>query len=248
MSKPLSFFAVPVVMENISGMGGKGTLHHSYGHREYLDVISIRKARLAAGIAEDVPFLPLLGLILDGFVVDSLPFEIEMNAVSFLQLGQKCYDAGFTPTNQVGCNENAGNFTWCPATVVWPNWTAKFRSDRKQLDAEGDAAGEAESEDEAEDDFNDCLTLTTERLEQLDLDESAAAMRSSSTQPTKSNKEPLVHGGEITLTQSTISGLDGAWEEISPTCSAFGTEVPPLEGLTPVISEDDGYKRVEKVD
>ena len=140
-------------------MGGKGTLHHGCGHGEYLDVISISKARLAAGIAEDVPFLPLLGLILDGFVVDSLPFEVEMTAVSFLQLGQQCYDAGFTPTNRVGCNENAGNFTWCPATVVWLNWTAKFRSVRKQHDAEGNATGEAE------DDFNDCLTLTTERLE-----------------------------------------------------------------------------------
>lgn len=139
MSKPLSFFAVPVLTESISGMGGKGSLYHSYGHGEYLDVISIRKARLAAGIAEDVPFLPLLGLILDGFVVDYLPFEIEMTAVSFLHLGQQCYNAGFMPMNRVGCNENASNFTWCPTTVVWPNWTAKFRSDGKQLDAEGNA-------------------------------------------------------------------------------------------------------------
>ena len=181
-------------------MSGKGTLHHSYGHGEYLDVMSIRKARLAVGIAEDVPFLPPLGLILDGFVVYSLPFEVEMTAVSFLQLGQQCYDAGFTPTNRVGCNENASNFTWCPTTVVWPNWSAKFRSDGKQLNAEGNAIVEGELEDEAEDDFNDCLTLTTERLEQLDLDESAAAMQSSSTQPTKSNKEPYIHDGGITLT------------------------------------------------
>ena len=55
MSKPLSSFAAPVPTESISGMGGKGTLHHSYGHGEYLDVMSIRKARLAVGIAEDVP-------------------------------------------------------------------------------------------------------------------------------------------------------------------------------------------------
>ena len=71
---------------------------------------------------------------------------------------------------------------------------------------------------------------------------------SNSTQPTKSNKEPSIHDGEITLTQSTISGLAGAWEEISPTCSTFGIEVPSLEGFTPVVSEDDGYERVEKVD
>lgn len=69
MSEPLSSFAAPVPTESISGMGGKGTLHHSYGHGEYLDVMSIRKARLAVGIAEDVPFLPPLGLILDGFVL-----------------------------------------------------------------------------------------------------------------------------------------------------------------------------------
>ena len=71
---------------------------------------------------------------------------------------------------------------------------------------------------------------------------------SNSTQPTKSNKEPSIHDGEITLTQSTISGLDGAWEEISPTCSTFGIEAPSLEGFTPVVSEDDRYERVEKVD
>ena len=62
--------------------------------------------------------------------------------------------------------------------MVWPNRSAKFRSDEKQLDAEGNSIGVGESEDEAEDDFIDCLTLTTDRLEQLDLDESAAAMQS----------------------------------------------------------------------
>lgn len=173
------------------GMGGRGFLHHSYGYGEYLDVISIRKARLATGIAEDAPSLPLLRLILDGFVVDSLPFEVEMNAVTFLQFGKQCYDAGFTLANRVSRKQGPSDFGLHPTIVAWPNWVAKFNSDGKQLNAEENVAGKAGLEDEAKDNLQGCLTLTAGSLNRLSLNESAIAMRPSLTQPARERQITL---------------------------------------------------------
>lgn len=58
-----------------SGFDGRGVLHHPFGHGEYLDVFAIRKARIAAGVEDELKSLSVEKLILKGFVVDMLPFE-----------------------------------------------------------------------------------------------------------------------------------------------------------------------------
>ncbi|KAJ9661118.1 hypothetical protein H2201_006669 [Coniosporium apollinis] len=77
------------------GNDGVGTLHHIHGHGEYLDVLAIRKARIAACIHDQIDSLPLVSLRLEGFVVDACPFERGFGRLREIKFGRDCIDAGF---------------------------------------------------------------------------------------------------------------------------------------------------------
>ncbi|KAF2654123.1 hypothetical protein K491DRAFT_717410 [Lophiostoma macrostomum CBS 122681] len=121
------------------GNVGKGTLHHELGFGEYLDDLCMRKARLAAGLDETKP-LPLWCLKLDGFVVDNLPFELELSYIVLLVCGDMCIDAGLRAP-KTSSPRNVWNGIVKNATthcmIDWPLWAGVFDAQGRQLDAEG---------------------------------------------------------------------------------------------------------------
>ncbi|KAF2110016.1 hypothetical protein BDV96DRAFT_218792, partial [Lophiotrema nucula] len=128
------------------GQDGRGTLYHHYGYGEYLDYMTIRKARQASG-PDKTRAVPLLCLKLDGFVVDHHPFVgdssaaiPELSSLNLLVCGSKCIDAGFRAPRSTSPSkawdhmvENAT--THC--VVDWPTWTGIFDADGRQLDSKG---------------------------------------------------------------------------------------------------------------
>ncbi|KAF2270893.1 hypothetical protein CC78DRAFT_573254 [Lojkania enalia] len=125
--------------QSYKGIDGKGILHHSYGHGEYLDDLCMRRARIAANLHETLP-LPLWCLRLDGFVVDHLPFELELSQIVLLSCGENCVDAGLRapktaePRNKWGCMvQNA--ITHC--MIDFPAWAGIFDAEGRQLDELG---------------------------------------------------------------------------------------------------------------
>ncbi|ORY02456.1 hypothetical protein BCR34DRAFT_574121 [Clohesyomyces aquaticus] len=132
----------------------------------------MRKARIAAGVDEHKP-LPLSRLKLDGFVVDSLPFEKELASLVFLSCGDHCVDAGLLapktkdPLNTWNCYVSNA-ITHC--LIDWPSWTGIFDAEGRQLASDATLVDQpTEKADDSEFDGEDSLTLTTEHLRLMDL-------------------------------------------------------------------------------
>ncbi|KAF1841594.1 uncharacterized protein K460DRAFT_293250 [Cucurbitaria berberidis CBS 394.84] len=127
------------------GLEGKGVLHYSFGTGEYLDDFCMRKARIASGSDEAKP-LSLLCLKLDGFVIDHLPFELELSQIVLLTCGDNCVDAGLRApkTTQVvsdAWNTTANNgFSHC--LIQWPKWTGIFDGQGDQRDLGGNVVSQ----------------------------------------------------------------------------------------------------------
>jgi len=102
---------------------------------EYLDSLCIRKARNACLFDTKKP-IPLVRLVLDGFVVDELPFEDELKALSLLVCGKQCVDAGLRPptvhfpSTTKNLPPQDSNPSW---TVVFPKWMGVFDSEGNML-------------------------------------------------------------------------------------------------------------------
>ncbi|KAF2140843.1 uncharacterized protein K452DRAFT_319154 [Aplosporella prunicola CBS 121167] len=83
------------------GQDGAGPLDSSFGNGEYLDALTIRKARVtvAQNVSHSLGNLPILTLRLCGFVVDDMPFRQYFEKLECLELYDGCIDAGFTLNN-----------------------------------------------------------------------------------------------------------------------------------------------------
>ena len=80
------------------GDDGEGILHESYGVGEYLDVQAIKAAyKKTAALGVNLRYLPIVNIILAGFVVDACPFVRYFNPMRLRQIHFKrdCIDAGF---------------------------------------------------------------------------------------------------------------------------------------------------------
>ncbi|KAF2632668.1 hypothetical protein BU25DRAFT_417273 [Macroventuria anomochaeta] len=138
--------AQPGLLEKpYKGQDGKGGLHWSFGYGEYLDGDCIRKARIASGVEEAVP-LPLQCLMLDGFVIDHLPFEHELTDIVLLACGEKCIDAGMrapkTQAEPYNPWSKKVNDAACRILIQWPNWTGIFDTEGDQRDTHGDVVSQ----------------------------------------------------------------------------------------------------------
>jgi hypothetical protein len=122
------------------GKDGKGVLHYTVGTGEYLDDFCMRKARIASGLDEAIP-LPLWCLKVDGFVIDSLPFEHELSGIVLLTCGENCIDSGLRApkTGRVPHNKwsKAVNNAASHCLIQWPNWTGIFDGHGDQRDKLG---------------------------------------------------------------------------------------------------------------
>jgi hypothetical protein len=122
------------------GKDGKGVLHYTIGTGEYLDDFCIRKARIASGLDEAIP-LPLSCLKVDGFVIDSLPFEHELSGIVLLTCGEKCIDSGLRAPKTGRAPHNkwskAVNNAASHCLIQWPNWAGIFDGQGDQRDKLG---------------------------------------------------------------------------------------------------------------
>lgn len=80
------------------GDDGEGVLHESYGVGEYLDVQAIKAAyKKTTTLGVNLRYLPIVNIVLAGFVVDACPFVRYFNPMRLRQIYFKrdCIDAGF---------------------------------------------------------------------------------------------------------------------------------------------------------
>ncbi|KAG9187730.1 hypothetical protein G6011_05601 [Alternaria panax] len=159
------------------GVDGKGVLHYIFGTGEYLDDFSMRKGRIAAGLEEANP-LPLWCLKLDGFVVDYLPFELELSRIALLTCGKDCIDSGLrapkTPRTPPNRWSKIVNNATSHCLIRWPNWTGVFDDRGNQRNNQGDVVSQGTGLSiPAEEDPSvlSPMPLTKESLQMKDLGE-----------------------------------------------------------------------------
>ena len=84
--------------------------------------------------------------MLDGFVVDHLPFEHELTDIVLLACGEKCIDAGMRAPKTQAEPYNAWskkvNNAACRILIQWPNWTGIFDTEGDQRDTHGDVVSQ----------------------------------------------------------------------------------------------------------
>ena len=79
-----------------SGCDGEGILNEIYGDGEYLDAEAIAAAKMHA-LSSSPRHLPVVRLVLSGFVVDTGPFLQWFDPLQFreIEFRSHCIDAGF---------------------------------------------------------------------------------------------------------------------------------------------------------
>ncbi|OCK79707.1 hypothetical protein K432DRAFT_454492 [Lepidopterella palustris CBS 459.81] len=244
------------------GLDGKGVLHHAYGHGEYLDILAIRKARLTAGVEETTPYLPLMKLALDGFVVDGLPFEKELAPVSLLNCRNKCYDAGITPRKLPHNDPQWPEFAWGYFILVWPNWMGVYDSHGFELDENGKRKN---GEPYEEEDPDAILDLATGRLRQFYVSEPvklakanlALAGEGRGESPSEDESDggvaiqkvkPLLKensNGGTTVSEVAVSTVDEDWTKVSSDCSVLdGPEESSQDEVTVVDEAENNLNEI----
>ncbi|KAH7406154.1 hypothetical protein DE146DRAFT_435409 [Phaeosphaeria sp. MPI-PUGE-AT-0046c] len=172
--------------QGYKGKDGKGVLHYTIGTGEYLDDYCIRKARIASGLDEAIP-LPLWGLKLDGFVIDSLPFQHELSDIVLLICGENCVDAGLrapktarTPRNKWS---RAVNNATSHCLIQWPHWAGIFDNRGDQRDQLGVVVSQESAFSTSLTDIvlSPIMPLTEEALNLKDLDNALADTNKSSS-------------------------------------------------------------------
>lgn len=168
------------------GKDGKGILDYTIGTGEYLDDYCIRKARIASGLDEGIP-LPLWGLKLDGFVIDSLPFQHELSELVLLTCGDSCIDAGLRAPKAVRAPLNkwsrAVNNATSHCLIQWPKWAGIFDDHGDQRNQLGVVVPQESAFSTSLDDIvlSPVMPLTKEALDLKDIGNALADASSSST-------------------------------------------------------------------
>ena len=96
------------ILTTTSSGNGNGELYRELGEGEYLDKFAIEKAKIRAGIMQELssPLLPIKRLTLSGFVVDAGPFLqwFDPQKLRSIYFKGHCVDSGFwvpSPMQQV---------------------------------------------------------------------------------------------------------------------------------------------------
>lgn len=165
--------------QEYKGKDGKRVLHYNIGTGEYLDDYCIRKARIASG-SDEATHLPLWGLKLDGFVIDSLPFQHELSSIVLLSCGENCVDAGLRAPKTVRAPRNkwsrAVNNATSHVLIQWPKWAGIFDDHGDQRNQLGVVVPQESAFSTSLDDIvlSPVMPLTEEALNLKDLDNALA--------------------------------------------------------------------------